>query len=100
MAPPPVLAKPAPTSLDILHGDSAKVLLPVASATMTADNRLRVTTADGVIWDQTQDAEPRSWPQEGGQILIKKNFIGGYWCGVDERERYPCKPLHSSIPKE
>jgi hypothetical protein len=100
MATPPVPARQAPTSLDILHGNSAKIALTVASATMTDDNMLRVKADDGVIWDQTETADVHTWPQEGGVILIKKNFIGGYWCGATERDRYPCKPLHSSIPKE
>jgi hypothetical protein len=53
--------------------------------------RLRIVTADGITWDQSDDLAIRTWPKPGDSVKISKSVLG-YWCRLGERDLYHCKP--------
>jgi hypothetical protein len=77
---------------------------PVASATPRIDEitttialisnigyqRIRVTTAEGSVWDQTQAKAFTSAPRIGDAFLIERSPLGGFLCRYARASFYRC----------
>jgi hypothetical protein len=96
-------ARPAPTPPPAPAAASASA--PAPQATVTADKlattiasvrtigyrRLRVTTADGSVWDQAEAETFNSSPKVGDSFEIERGALGSYRCRFARSNRYRCE---------
>jgi hypothetical protein len=65
-----------------------EVTAEIASVGVAGANRLRVTTTDGQVWDQTEGDIARA--RAGDTLTVKRNFMGGMVCKVGKNRAYRC----------
>ena len=65
-----------------------EVATQIASIDVAGANRLRVTTTDGQVWDQTEGDAERA--HVGDAFTVKRNFLGGMMCKIGNRAAYRC----------
>lgn len=81
--------------LGVLFGTSNanSVTLEVTGYSRMENGKISIQTKDGVTLNQTEDIRLRDLPRVGGEIIVTRTFLGGYWCKVSRRTVYHCKPI-------
>jgi hypothetical protein len=64
----------------------------ITSVQTVGYQRLRVTTAAGGVWEQTQAEALRTPPRVGDTFHIEPAALGSYRCRVERSSLYRCKP--------
>ncbi len=73
--------------------DVAQALTTTITSVQTVGyQRLRVTTAEGGVWEQTQAEALRTPPRVGDTFHIEPAALGSYRCRVERSSLYRCKP--------
>jgi len=70
----------------------ARMSTTVASVQTIGYQRLRITTAEGAVWEQTQAEVFRTPPKAGDAFLVEPASLGSFRCRFAEASRYRCKP--------
>ena len=84
-AAPPAAPEPA--------GDLAEALTTTITSVQTVGyQRLRVTTAAGSVWEQTQAEALRTPPRVGDTFHVEPAALGSYRCRVERSSLYRCRP--------
>ncbi len=65
-----------------------KLTTSVASVAVVGPNRLRITTSDGQVWDQTEGRPPPA--KAGDQFTVRSGFMGSMTCRVGSARAYSC----------
>ena len=65
-----------------------EVATEIASVSIEGANRLRVTTTDGQVWDQSESDFESA--RVGDSFTIKRNLMGGMMCKIGKRPPYRC----------
>lgn len=63
-------------------------------ALIPPQNRLLLVTAEGAIWEQTDDEVVTPRPKPGQTIQIERNGFGGYFCRFDKFTKVRCTRTH------
>ena len=98
-APPP---PPAPVSASASAPASAstpeasavetdRLVTTIASVGTTGYRRLRVTTAEGSVWEQTEAKSFNSSPKVGDTFEVEHAALGSYRCRFARSSRYRCQ---------
>ena len=86
---------PAPTSASASTPEPPaaidSVATTVASVRTIGYRRLRVTTAEGSIWDQAEAKTFNSSPKVGDTFEIERAALGSYRCRFARSSRYRCE---------
>jgi hypothetical protein len=81
-----VAAAPAP------EGNPDEVTVEVSQvAVVQPVGRLVIFTADGQIWEQTDQDQIADKPKPGSSIRIHREILGGYFCDVNKYKSVRCK---------
>jgi hypothetical protein len=67
-----------------------KLDLVVASIGLTPEQKLRVVTSSGAVWDQTLGAPARA-PKPGATLTVRTNMLGGHICRFFDWPSYDCQ---------
>ena len=70
----------------------ARMSTTIASVQTIGYQRLRITTAEGAVWEQTQAEAFRTPPKAGDAFLVEPASLGSFRCRFAEASRYRCKP--------
>ncbi len=57
-------------------------------------NRLLMTTTDGAVWAQTDNAPVTRMPRAGDTVRIERGVIGGYLCAINKWSKVRCERRH------
>jgi len=68
----------------------SQVEVQVASVTVTPDEKLIVTTTDGVVWRQRDSDPVRPPPAAGDTMTIRKALLGSFMCVVRRNDGFRC----------
>ncbi|MFZ1989839.1 MAG: hypothetical protein WAW96_08715 [Alphaproteobacteria bacterium] len=68
--------------------DVKEMTSQIASVGVIGADKLRVTTTDGQVWDETESLGVRA--NVGDAFTVKKNFMGGMMCKVGKNPPYRC----------
>jgi hypothetical protein len=68
-----------------------KVATTIASVQTIGYRRLRVTTAEGSVWDQTEAKSFNSQPKVGDTFEIERAALNSYRCRFAQSSRYRCE---------
>jgi hypothetical protein len=96
-APPPRPSASAPASASASASvpestvATDKLATTIASVRTIGYQRLRVTTAEGSIWDQTEAETFNSSPKVGDTFEIERAALGSYRCRFARSSRYRCE---------
>jgi hypothetical protein len=71
--------------------DIQELVTTVASVRTVGYRKLRVTTAEGSVWDQTQAESFSNDPRPGDAFSIQRGPLSGYRCQFRQASRYPCE---------
>jgi len=83
-APPQTPDAPAVEQVD------ERIEVKIANVTVTSDEKLVVTTTDGVVWRQ-RDGEPiRPPPVAGETMVVRKALLGSFLCTVRKKHGFRC----------
>lgn len=91
--------RPAPPSASAAASASAsestagtdRLATTIASVQTIGYRRLRVTTAEGSVWDQTEDKTFNSSPRVGDTFEVEQASLGSYRCRFARSVRYRCE---------
>jgi hypothetical protein len=95
-APPP----PSPAPVAATAAVAARVAPPppvtgistrVASVRLSGDRRLRVTTTEGAVWQQSDSDTIRRLPREGEAFEVREGSLGSYRCTFNETTTFRCE---------
>ena len=67
-----------------------RIEVEVASVTVTSDEKLIVTTTDGVVWRQRDSDPVRPAPAAGDTMTIRKALLGSFMCAVRRNDAFRC----------
>ncbi len=81
-AAPPVAAPAAEIS---------EITTTIASVTEVGYQRIRVTTAEGSIWEQSQAATFTSFPKAGDAFIVERGAVSGFRCRFARASVYRCE---------
>jgi hypothetical protein len=82
---------PIPAAVPERPADIDKLATTIASVSTIGYRRLRVTTAEGSVWDQTEDKTFNSPPKAGDIFEIQRAALGSYRCRFAQSSRYRCE---------
>ena len=75
--------------------DGDKVMVQLSQvAVIPPQNRLLLVTAEGAIWEQTDDEAISPRPRPGQSIQIEHTGFGGYFCRFDKLTKVRCTRTH------
>lgn len=81
----------APTAPPTRAADIEELVTTVASVASAGYNRLRVTTAEGSVWEQTQAEAFRTPPKPGDSFTIERGAVGSFRCQFGRASLYRCQ---------
>lgn len=90
-APPPVRETRAPTPA--APPELTEVATTIQAVRTVGYQRLRVTTAEGSVWEQTQAESFNTSPKVGDSFSIERTQLGGYRCRFARASRYYCQRM-------
>jgi hypothetical protein len=67
-----------------------RVEVQLATVTVTSDEKLIVTTTDGVVWRQRDSDPVRPRPAAGDRMIVRKALLGSFLCTVRQNVAYRC----------
>jgi hypothetical protein len=70
--------------------DVQELVTTIASVRTVGYRKLRVTTAEGSVWDQAEAESFASEPRAGDPFRIVRGALGGYRCQFRQASRYQC----------
>jgi hypothetical protein len=85
-------AQPSRASQPAL-GDDGQMTTSIASIRTIGYQRLLVTTAEGSVWEQTEEKPFLTVPKAGDAFSVQSALFGSYRCRFNESSRYRCKPV-------
>jgi hypothetical protein len=97
--PPPSAPPPAPVAAAAV-AVPARVAPPppvtgistrVASVRLSGDRKLRVTTTEGAVWQQSDSDTIRRMPREGEAFEVREGSLGSYRCTFNETTTFRCE---------
>lgn len=68
-----------------------EVLTTVKAVQTVGYQRLRVTTAEGSVWQQTDAGAFTSGPEVGDRFSVVRGALGSYLCKFSNSSRYRCE---------
>lgn len=90
--PPPASASAAASApLPERSTDIDRVATTIASVRTIGYRRLRVTTAEGSVWDQTEAESFNTAPKVGDAFEIERAALNSYRCRFARSSRYRCE---------
>lgn len=96
-APQPSAAPAAPAQAAAAQPRRAEdldsIVTTVASLRTIGYQKLRVTTAEGSVWDQTQAAEFNTTPREGDRFSVERAAMNSFLCQIGRSRRYRCERI-------
>jgi hypothetical protein len=69
-----------------------EIVSTVATVRAIGYHRVRVTAADGSVWDQTQD-EDLLEPRQGERFSVERGSMNSFLCQVGRSSRYRCQRI-------
>jgi hypothetical protein len=91
--PAPASAAAAPPSrLERARALETELATTVAAVRTIGFQRVRITAADGTVWDQTQAQDFRTPPEVGDAFTVEPAALGSFRCQVAGSSRYRCEP--------
>jgi hypothetical protein len=91
-APAPVVAARAqPDAAPARAADLDELVTSVASTRAIGYQRVRVTTADGSVWDQTQAESFSAEPKQGDRFSVERAAMDSFLCQFGRSSRYRCQ---------
>lgn len=82
-------AQPAPAAARAAELD--EIVTTIASARTIGYQRLRVTTAEGSVWDQTQAEGFVTEPKSGDRFSVERGAMNSFLCQFGRSSRYRCE---------
>ena len=93
--PAPVVAaraQPAqPGAAPARAADLDELVTTVAATRAIGYKRVRVTTADGSVWDQTQAESFSAEPKQGDRFSVERAAMDSFLCQFGRSSRYRCE---------
>jgi hypothetical protein len=80
----PVAAPTRPAELD-------EVVTTIAATRSIGYQRVRVTTAEGAVWDQTQGESFPVEPRKGDRFSVDRGSMNSFLCQFGRSSRYRCE---------
>jgi hypothetical protein len=71
--------------------DANRAVVTVASAGMTPDRKLTLTTSEGAVWVQTDTLTVDRIPAAGSRVTIVRGKVGGFFCDVTRYQSVRCE---------
>lgn len=71
--------------------DVTEIATRIASVRTVGYQKLRVTTEDGSVWDQTQGESFNANPRAGDSFSIERTTFGAFRCRFAQAKRYYCQ---------
>lgn len=68
-----------------------EITTTIASVTEVGFQRIRVTTVEGSVWEQSQAATFTSFPKAGDAFTVEKGAVSGYRCRFARASLYRCE---------
>ena len=84
-------APKAPAAAPTRAEEIDQLVTTIRSVATVGYKQLRVTTADGSVWEQTQAAEFNSDPKPGDGFAIERASLGSYMCRFGRAKSYRCR---------
>jgi hypothetical protein len=94
VAPAAPAAPAAPRNADFgrpVRAEAQEMTTTIASVQTVGYQRVRVTTADGAVWEQTQAESFRTPPRVGDSFSIQPAAMGSFRCQFEQSSLYRCK---------
>ena len=88
---PAAQASAAPAPAPARAADLHEIVTTVASARTIGYQRVRVITAEGSVWDQTQAETFNSEPKQGDRFSVERGSMNSYLCQFGRSSRYRCE---------
>jgi hypothetical protein len=88
--PPPARAAAAPGPPVPAAPEIDEITTAIAAVSDVGYQRIRVTTAEGSVWDQTQARTFTSAPRVGDAFVIERSPLSGYRCRFGRSSLYRC----------
>ncbi|OYX10371.1 MAG: hypothetical protein B7Z08_01390 [Sphingomonadales bacterium 32-68-7] len=88
---PPARSAPTPAPAPVPVVD--EIATTVRGVRTVGFQRLRVTTAEGSVWEQTQAEDFPTGPRIGDAFVIERTTLGGYRCRFGRSSRYYCQRM-------
>ena len=66
----------------------------IASVQTVGFQRLRVTAADGSVWEQTEAETFNTFPKVGDAFSVEPGSFGSTRCRFNQSSRYPCRQVN------
>lgn len=71
--------------------DIQEIVTTVAGVRSIGYKRVRVTTAEGSMWDQTQAEDFGAQPKEGDRFSVERASMNSFLCQIGRSSRYRCE---------
>jgi hypothetical protein len=68
-----------------------EVVTTIASTRTIGYQRVRVTTAEGAVWDQTQGESFAAEPRKGDRFSVERGAMNSFLCQFGRSSRYRCQ---------
>lgn len=72
------------------------ITVQVAETGLAPSGKLRLTTTDGMIWDQSS-GDPAKAPEPGTEVVISKGLMGSHWCQLDRWTSVRCERVDRPV---
>jgi len=82
---------PVPAETPRRAADIDELLTTVSSIRTIGYQRVRVTTADGSVWDQTQAETFNAEPKVGDRFSVERASMSSFLCQIGRSSRYRCE---------
>jgi hypothetical protein len=90
-APRPAAAAPVAAAAPAPPAAIDRIDTSVAAVRTIGYRRLRVTTADGSVWDQTRDETFNTRPRVGDSFTVERASLGSFQCRFARASNYRCE---------
>ena len=90
----PTAAAPVPAQAQVqaqAQGDMDRLVTSIAAVRTIGFRRVRVTTTDGSVWDQTRDETFNTPPKVGDTFSIERASLGSFQCRFGRSSNYRCE---------
>jgi hypothetical protein len=85
-------SKAAPRKDAPAEDEEGPVTVQIARvAVLLPQSRLLLVTAEGALWEQTDDEAVSPRPRSGQTIQIERSSFGGYFCRFDKLTKVRCR---------
>ncbi len=84
-------AQAAPAPAPARAAELDEIVTTVAAVRSIGYQRIRVTTAEGSVWDQTQGEGFAAEPRKGDRFSVERGAMNSFLCQFGRSSRYRCE---------